>query len=244
MGEVRAHTRVEARNLFCVLPGLQPAALQPGCAATRRLGPRPDMVYRLLVDGAWTPERLLELKTVHYSPTRYRATYKSPGAAVAARAVHIPPDYRGKCRTLDRRYAVPPPPHGQPGPAEARLDQFDKITCVVVGAIGEFSEHLHELVSRMAEAGAQHFYREMLCQDVVTAQAVLTWQIRSRLYFAAVSESAHLLLERLQTLVHRDAAGPCPRPGYPPPARARDWKHQWTRAGGFAAALRDAPFRR
>ena len=127
-------------------------------------------------NGLFT-RQLAELKIIYAGPSRY-----PPGSrdkAVDRRARLLPGEYRHTLATLDQRF------HGtQPGvmcPLVRRMEEVvgdEGLQCLVVGRWAEGSQHLHDLVQKLAEARALHDERTTGVPSTAGNLAVITGRYR------------------------------------------------------------------
>ena len=108
----------------------------------------PDFMISMTdpVDG--TKRRLAELKVINCCPSRYSAGEQQKGVDRRARLLQA--EYRKKAKDVDRDYVGIPV--DQEGPVLRHLNQYGDVLGLVVGAWGEGSEDLHDLVHIIALA--------------------------------------------------------------------------------------------
>ena len=120
-------------------------------------------------------------------------------------------EYRRKAREADRVYGGRNP--DEIGPVERKLLQFGEVIGLVVGAFGEGSEDLHELVQQMAEnkIKAMGLRRGREASDIEVGRIV--GQIRRTLSTTFVRAQAQCLLLRMN----------CIGKGFAEASRRRQW---------------------
>ena len=159
----------------------------------RRQAMVPD--YRLILPSPTegTVTRLAELKVINCCPSRYQVGARE--RAVDRRANLLPGEYRKKARDVDRRYVGTP--EGEVGPVERKLEQYGDLQGLVVGAFGEGSDDLHNLVQVMAESRVRAMGLARGRPGTETELGVVVGQVRRRISVASVSAQAECLLARL-----------------------------------------------
>ena len=143
--------------------------------------------------------RLAELKCINCCPSRYFPRREQK--AVDRRADLLQGEYRKKARDVDRGF-VGVEEEQTTGPVERRLAEFSDLQGLLVGALSEASEDLHNLIHAMAEsrvAGAD------LCRDQQAAteredMSVVVGQLRRRLSVAVVRATSNCLLSRISLI--------------------------------------------
>ena len=117
-------------------------------------------------------------------------------------ASQLPQEYLKKARTTDRQYCGTPP--DTTGPVERKLASMGEIKGIVVGAFGEGSQPLHELIhqlaiSRVRVAGPQIGKKGQLRSEQAEI-AITTSFLRRTLSVCGVKGQSSTLLGRLETL--------------------------------------------
>ena len=166
-------------------------------AQSRRL-PTPDITVDLPGGpGAPPVPTIVEVKTFQYCPSRYRASDAQPRVAASRRAAAVPAERRRDLAALDR--SLFNTPAGVRGPFESRLDAFPGgVVGVAVGAFGEWSESLVDLVDRLAEHGAERWMGRLAAPSLRQARATLRRIWRARLGMCALRGYAALAIARAQ----------------------------------------------
>ena len=102
---------------------------------------------------------------------------------------------------------------GVTGPVERKLGEYGEILGLVVGAFGEGSEHLHNLVQSLAECRVSSIglARGQPCSENELAMAI--GQVRRRLSVASIRATSNCLLTRL-TLIGEGARQAAKRRGW------------------------------
>ena len=176
-----------------------------------RNGKVPDLAFRLHQTNAHQrgpgrnqgqlTRQLAELKIIYAGPSRY-----PPGSrdkAVDRRARLLPGEYRHTLATLDQRFHGTQP--GVMGPLVRRMEEVvgdEGLQCLVVGRWAEGSQHLHDLVQKLAEARALHDERTTGVPSTAGNLAVITGPYCRILSCTFVRALETCLLDRLG---HMDA---------------------------------------
>ena len=174
-----------------------------------RQGMVPDFMLGISDPTGAKVNRLAELKVINCCLSRYPVGVREK--AVDRRAGLLQGEYRRKAREADRKYVGQNP--DQMGPVERKLLQFGEVIGLVVGAFGECSEDLHELIQRMAEnkATMMGLRRGSETSDVEVGKMV--GQIRRTLSTTFVRAQAQCLLLRMN----------CVGKGFAEAAKRRKW---------------------
>ena len=169
----------------------------------------PDLRITIPVQGNPTP-RLHEVKMISSSKTRYTPHRQGQEAAraVDVRAGQLTHEYILKARTTDTK--VCGTPRGTTGPVETKMISLGPVNGIVVGAFGESSESLQELISllaisRVRMAGPQLGKRGQLRTEKAEI-ALNTAFLRRSLSVCGVKGQAWSLLSRLEILGPNTAA--------------------------------------
>ena len=184
-------TTCEVFNLFArLIPQEGLNRLERG---RRRQALVPD--FRLTVnDPIEGPRRrLAELKIINCCSSRYCVGDQQKG--VNKRASLLPTEYRKKAKDVDKNYVGTP--DGQEGPVLRQLNQYGPLLGLVVGAWGEGSEDLHNLVQTISESRLAAIGLSRGRPGSEQELAVIIGQVRRRLSVAAVRANATCLLNRL-----------------------------------------------
>ena len=174
-----------------------------------RQGMVPDFLIEVPCETGGKTRRLAELKVINCCPTRYPLGDRSK--AVEKRASLLPNEYRRKARDADRLYGG----HANEvsGPVERKLLQFGDLYGLVVGAFGEGSQDLHELVQKLAESKVNAMGLRRGREGLEEEIGVVVGQIRRSLSTTSVRAQAQCLLSRMN----------CVGPGYTQAAKRRRW---------------------
>ena len=163
----------------------------------------PDMRISIPEEGNFVP-RLHELKIISSSKTRYKPHRQGQEAqkAVDKRAEELNSEYIAKARATDQMYCGTEV--GTIGPVETKLGSLGEVRGIVVGAFGEGSDHLHNLihhlaVSRVQVAGPQKGRRGQVRSEEAEL-AITTSFLRRTLSLVGVRAQARLLLGRLEVI--------------------------------------------
>ena len=192
--EQHARMEVEVYGLFAAcIPqaGRRRLSQEP---LRKRQGLVPDFLLHAGIDG---PERplLLELKMLHHGSSTYPASARRC-EATARRARQLPTEYAAKATRVDRQFCETSA--GEVGPVARRLQRFDAVRGLVVGAWAECSPDVERLLGWLAKVGAERQWRSMGCQDEAGARGIIAWALRRRWALTAMREHARLKLSRLQ----------------------------------------------
>ena len=199
---------------------------------------RPDMRVRFPGKG-W---RYYELKTCmlstsHYPTTRARRDARgragrrwgAQGRAQTEQRVYDGDGRHGvgggKARTTDRETGW----EGEgPGPFQRRWQEIGGIRVLAVGAYGEVSDSVRELLAEAAEVGATRLWRFCGCRTAQEALSVVASKMTARLGVAFVRAQAKLLRKR----VHLAEPGERSERGigWPPLNTRRTWR-TWVTTG-------------
>jgi hypothetical protein len=176
-----------------------------GAGGDRRRYPTPDITADLPGPGLGPAgERpavptMVEVKTVVLCPSWYRDSDVRERAAVGRRAAAVPAERRRGLAALDRELFGTA--ESARGPFEARLDAFPGgVLGVAVGAFGEWSESLVNLVGDLADCGAERWMGRLAAPSLAQARATLLRLWRGRLGMCALRGHARLMLARAQQL--------------------------------------------
>ena len=120
-------------------------------------------------------------------------------------------EYRRKAARIDRE--VRGTEDGVTGPLQRRLESYGPLLGLVVGAWGEASNDLHNLVQTLADARLQKQGRARGRQGSSGELGIVVSQIRRSLSTTAVRAQAEILLNRLSML----------GPGARRAAKRREW---------------------
>lgn len=162
--------------------------------------------------------------------------------ATAAGALRIPrqatkkgrvhTEYHNKARAVDAKYNAHPRDTPDPGPVRQRLQQFGWIRGLVVGAFGETSSDVKDLIGELATIGAERCWRDMGARSQLEARGLLKAMLRESFGIEAVRGHARLKLDRLGVM-SGDAAAAAKRRHN---ARYGWWqrRHLRSRLQGFA----------
>ena len=158
-----------------------------------RQGMVPDFLVELPSQTGVKMKRLAELKVINCCPSRYSSGDRIK--AVDRRSNLLQGEYRRKSKEADRLHAELTPE--QVGPVERKLQQFGEIVGLVVGAFGEGSEDLHDLVQKLAESrvGAMGLRRGR--EGSEEELGIIVGQIRRSLSTTFVRAQSQCLLSRL-----------------------------------------------
>ena len=121
----------------------------------------------------------------------------------------LPGSYRRPLRKLDVQHHSTAP--GETGPLVQLLDSFGELQCLVAGAWGEGSLHLHSLIQTCAESRVAHLIRTSGKQEMEGKHSGLVAQYRRLVSTCVVRGQAQCLLSRVSAISgaakQRGAAG-------------------------------------
>ena len=106
----------------------------------------------------------------------------------------MPASYRRPLERLDQRRGTPA---GATGPLVARLNGYGELLCLVAGAWGDCSTHLHELIVTCAESRVAHLCRSTGRPELESQLGVVTGQYRRLLSACIVRAQAQCLISRI-----------------------------------------------
>ena len=86
---------------------------------------------------------------------------------------------------------------GATGPLVARLNGYGELLCLVAGAWGDCSTHLHELIVTCAESRVAHLCRSTGRPELESQLGVVTGQYRRLLSACIVRAQAQCLISRI-----------------------------------------------
>ena len=169
----------------------------------------PDFLIEVPSQTGGKSSRLAELKVINCCRSRY-----TPGErtrAVNKRSNQLQSEYRRKARDADRVYGSHESEHA--GPVERKLLQYGELYGLVVGAFGEGSDDLHELIQILAEkkVGANGLRRGREASE--EELGIVVGQIRRALSTASVRAQSQCLISRLN----------CVGQGFTQAAKRRKW---------------------
>ena len=110
------------------------------------------------------------------------------------RARELPASYCRPLEKLDQRRGIPA---GATGPLVARLNGYDELLCLVAGAWGDCSTHLHELIVSCAESDVAHFCWSTGRPELESQLGVVTGQYRRVLRSCNVRAQAQCVISRI-----------------------------------------------
>ena len=93
------------------------------------------------------------------------------------------------------------PSSGNPGPAQQRLQGFDRIMGLAVGDHDEFSKDLDMLIKRMTKQGSQSRFRDMGFNSPREVCGTLKQQVLLALGIEAVKGMARMRISRLDIIL-------------------------------------------
>ena len=160
---------------------------------------RQALVPDFMVTTRTQHRELLDVKCITYCASRYKKAHSEVSqrpVQVRQRAVHR--EYRQKAREADRNYNGTS--RGTIGPVERELGIYGEVKGLVVGAYGEASSHVEELVQQIAKGIAKHRWREMGASDYIDARAAVLARTRRWVGIEAVRGHAALKVARKREL--------------------------------------------
>ena len=147
-------------------------------------------------------EELAELKVIGCCPSRYPVVAPPPRPdratvrAVERRAGTLTAEYRKKARDVDKEYGRVRV--GEVGRVENKLSGYGQVRGLVIGAFGEASDGVHDLVQVVAQSRVKAVGIQEGRDTVKGEVGVLVGQIRRLLSVAAVRAQAECLLSRVK----------------------------------------------
>ena len=191
--------QVEPTNLF--LPHITQREGFMGQRARKRQGLVPDFldVKRNV---------LMDVKTFSwgdfYRPIRFRKARRCRGSRLRQTQVHS--EYHKSAARIDRQYNGWDSRRG-PGPVENALMRFGTVEGLAVGAFGEGSPHVLDLISKIAERGAARRFRELGYSKASHAFSVIKQHVYMVLGVEAMRGVGRLLLTNLGSILAGPASG-------------------------------------
>ena len=195
------------REPVAVFAQARAAALAMG-AATSRLSPqwrRPDFSVRFPGGADGTDRvRYYEWKTCTLAEARYPTTnsrggrWGAQGRADAEQAVYDRAEVgsgSGAARTQDSQLGLQL--GGRVGPYEQRWRDIGGVTVLAVGAYGEVSRSVQDLITAAANYGARRMWSQLGCETQAEARGRVGELLNTRCGTVFVTEQAHLLERRL-----------------------------------------------
>ena len=152
---------------------------------------------------------LLDVKTFswgkkYYRPKLFRKAKRCRGARL--RQQEVDADYRRAALKIDDNYNAWDR-HRGPGPVQNALMRYGTVEGLAVGAFGEGSPHVLDLISRMAERGATRRFKEMGYAKASQARSVIKQHISLVLGVEAIRGVARLLLTNLASILTGPSSG-------------------------------------
>ena len=118
--------------------------------------------------------------------------------AVERRQTKVHTEMHTSARKTDRKYnPLANLQDGAMGPVQAYLHTFGRVRGLVVGAFGECSTDVHELIRAMSAIGAQRGWRTMGARSLKDAASALKRNAVRSIGIEAVRGHARLKLDRL-----------------------------------------------
>ena len=180
---------------FGVFSPFIPAAALAEDGQLHRLRERQGLVPDLLItypkDHGPNSISLGEIKLISAGLTHYRGSRKS----VDVRADKLPKEYSDKARRIDQQYRDLP--QNQDGPLVQKLKSFGDLKCLVVGQLGECSQHLQELLIRFAEEKVANDSRAAGLAIDKDKVSLKIQQYRRRLSVCTIKAQSSCLLSRV-----------------------------------------------
>ena len=156
----------------------------------------PDFLLEMSNPTGVKENRLAELKVINCCLSRYPIGDR--GKAVDRRAGLLQGEYKRKARETDRVYGGVD--QNAIGPVERKLMQYGEVVGLVMGAFGEASEDLHELVQKMAESRAVAVGLRRGNEASEAEIGMFVGQIRRSLSTTCVRAQAQCLLSRMNSI--------------------------------------------
>ena len=187
------YAKLEDADFFGSVLRNGPAARSP-VALERKRVLTPDL--RAHLNGAmW----LIEMKTVHYGPSRYSRWPAQFNHAVERRAALVPTERLKDIIDTDR--TVFNTPQGVEGPLQQRLRSASAgFMGIATGAFGEWSQTLVDLIKTIAEMGASKWMDTLGAPSPAEARSTLLRLMRGQLGMRVARGHARLIIERARAV--------------------------------------------
>ena len=151
---------------------------------------------------------LMDVKTFswgdYYLPKRFRKSKRCRGVQFRQQQVHA--DYHKTTIKIDRSYNDWNSHHG-PGPVENALTRYGTVEGLAVGAFGEGSPHVMDMISRIAERGATRRFREMGYVKASQTRSIIKEHIFMVIGVESIRGAARLLLTNLGSILTDPQSG-------------------------------------
>ena len=163
----------------------------------------PDLRITIPVEGNPTPS-LHEVKIISSSKTRYTPHRQGQEAtrAVDKRSSELQGEYVQKAKKTDESYCGTP--EGTIGPVERKLASLGEVKGIVVGAFGEASQSLHDLIHHLADSRVKMIGPQLGKKGQYRSEkaeiAIVTSFIRRTLSVCGVKGQAWTIINRLDSL--------------------------------------------
>ena len=132
------------------------------------------------------------IRGVAYLENKHRNVAFGP---INERAKRVNKEYQKHAKDLDSKYNGTM--DGIVGPVQRAVQSFGRTQGFVVGAYGECSRDLLDLVEQTATKQSMHDWRRMGCKNAVEATGILVETNRTNISLAALRSHARLLLDRI-----------------------------------------------
>ena len=114
------------------------------------------------------------------------------------RARGLQGEYEGKLRSLDKKFHNPQ--EGQEGPLVRRLRSFPNLQSYVIGAFGEVSEDVHNLIGLLADSRARYLTLSTGCAISAQERGQIIGQVRRKLSTAFIKASSLCTISRVSNV--------------------------------------------
>ena len=162
----------------------------------RRQALVPDFRLTMPDPATGVRRKLAELKILNCCSSRYQVGERQKG--VDRRARLLAAEYRRKAKNVDKDFVGTA--DGEVGPVERKLAEYGELLGLVIGAWGEGSEDLHDLLQVIAQGrlGAMGLARGRPGSEAELG--VIMGQVRRRLSVASVRARVTCLITRMSLL--------------------------------------------
>ena len=140
----------------------------------------------------------------YYRPKRFHKGKTCRGARLRQQQVHV--EYQRKAKNIDIKYNEWDSQRG-PGPVVNALKQYGTVEGLAVGAFGEGSPAVMDLIARLAERGASRRFREMGYSKAAQVRGPIKQHIYMVLGVEAMRGVGRLLLANLSSILAGPTSG-------------------------------------
>ena len=147
---------------------------------------------------------LMDVKTFNFSTTRYRPIrFKDDKQCdtVRARQDEVHGQLLNKARKIDKIHNAWQRSKGNEGPVTRHFMSFGRCEGLTIGAHGECSADIQNLINLMAQRGAQRRYREMGFKSPIAAKITVLAQVSLAIGIEAIRGVSRVRLANLDTVL-------------------------------------------